>query len=219
MQIVFDEQLDELLNFISKTHETSGPILVNNVMDKFSQRTIDLIHEEHTYHQIVDVIDIGCGVGKDLKLFRDNHQKIVTGVTISPTDAAKLREEGFNIIESDQNFLPPELNGKFDLVWSRHCLEHSIMPFYTLYKYHKLLRLNGLCYLEVPDANALIKHECNPNHYSVMGQLQLKELILRAGFVIVQSWDMDFDYGRGDGTEVAADKWCCYLLRKIERVC
>lgn len=210
------DNFQELTEFLERTHKTSGAVRECSLMDDLAERALDIIHKEHTYHEIKDVIDIGCGVGRDLDIFRNNHNKNCTGVTISQTDACELRQRGYKIIVSDQNFIPEEEHGKYDMVWSRHCLEHSIMPFYTLHKYHLLLRDNGICYLEVPGAELQSKQETNPNHYSVLGQTMLKELIARTGFQILDQWSCDLDYTLQDGSELKDfDRWFCYVLRKV----
>lgn len=209
-------RLYDFEKFLLKTHKKSGKVRECPLMDDLTRRALDVIHKEHSYHEIKDVIDIGCGVGRDMDIMRNEHNKHVVGVTVSEDDAVELRQRGYEIFVEDQNFLPGYLENQFDMVWSRHCLEHSLIPFYTLHKYFLLLRDNGVCYLEVPGAELQSKQETNPNHYSVLGQTMLKELIARTGFQILDQWSCDLDYTLQDGSELKDfDRWFCYVLRKV----
>lgn len=99
----------------------------------------------------------------------------------------------------DQSFLDfPD--GTFDVVWCRHCLEHSIFPYFTLSGFHRILRPGGWLYVEVPVPDTSCAHQTNRNHYSVLGKSMLGSLIERSGFRIVDVLDITFSVPAGPDT-------------------
>src|SRR5690348_15194365 len=65
------------------------------------------------------VLDLGCGQGVALELFRAAKLDAV-GVTLG-ADAEVCRAKGFEIVETDLTFLD-FADASFDLVWCRHAL-------------------------------------------------------------------------------------------------
>ena len=130
------------------------------------------------------VLDVGCGQGVALAPFKQRGC-IATGVTLNDTDVAFCRAQGFDVHKMDQSFLEFG-DASFDLVWARHVVEHSIMPYYTLTEFRRVLRPGGFLYLEVPGINTL-GHERNPNHYSVLGQEMWLALLERSGFQVMET--------------------------------
>jgi len=100
---------------------------------------------------------------------------------MAETDLAACREKGLTVFKMDQSFLDfPD--GQFDFLWCRHCLEHSIFPYYTLSEFFRVLRPGGYAYIEVPAPDTPSNHHANPNHYSVLGKQMWENLFLRSGF-------------------------------------
>lgn len=66
-----------------------------------------------------NVLDVGCGTGKYLKLFAE-HGCAVTGVDLNPQQVQNLRDEGFAV------YLPEDLptGVKYDVVLMSHVIEH-----------------------------------------------------------------------------------------------
>jgi SAM-dependent methyltransferase len=95
----------------------------------------------------------------------------------------------------------------FDLVWCRHCLEHSIYPYFTLSQFARVLKPNSWLYVEVPAPDTACTHQLNGNHYSVLGKSMLGSLITRAGFVVDDVLDINFS------TMAGPDTYWGYLAR------
>ncbi len=92
----------------------------------------------------------------------------------------------------DQSFL--DFNDEeFDLVWCRHCLEHSIFPYFTLGELFRVLKHKGYLYIEVPAPDTSCNHQANKNHYSTLGKSMWSELIRRTGFNILATFDFKFN--------------------------
>ncbi|CAN7361449.1 class I SAM-dependent methyltransferase [Phenylobacterium sp. LjRoot219] len=135
------------------------------------------------------VLDVGCGQGVALELFRDAGLD-ATGITLGP-DAEACRARGLKVLEMDFAFLD-FADQSFDLVWCRHAIEHSVFPFFTLAELHRILKPGGVLYLEVPAPDTSCRHQTNPNHYSVLGKSMWLELIRRVGFPLSRVLDLNF---------------------------
>jgi len=96
----------------------------------------------------------------------------------------------------DQSFLnfPDQA---FEFIWCRHCLEHSIFPYFTLCEFFRLLKTKGYLYIEVPAPDTSCHHERNQNHYSVLGKSMWIELIKRSGFNVLDTIDLSFEVPAG----------------------
>jgi glycosyltransferase involved in cell wall biosynthesis len=128
------------------------------------------------------ILDVGCGQGPALDTLRDMGYR-ATGITINDEDIRVCREKGHAVERMDQSFLEfPE--GTFDLVWARHAVEHSIMPYFTLSGFRRVLKPNGHLYIEVPAPGTSCRHEENLNHYSVLSRTSWRSLLRRSGFSI-----------------------------------
>lgn len=150
------------------------------------------------------VLDVGAGWGYAYKQL-SSLGCIVTAFDIQPGQDS----EG-----TDQSFMPGWDN-QFDLVWARHVLEHSPMPYFTLTEYNRVLRPGGFCYVEVPAPDTAMVHENNPNHYSVMGRCMWDHLMRRAGFEHEKGWDIPFSVPQPDGRALD-DVYLAFLLKKTE---
>jgi SAM-dependent methyltransferase len=136
------------------------------------------------------ILDVGCGQGPALDFIRDRGYHAV-GITINDEDLRVCRSKGHEVHKMDQSFLDfPD--SSFDLVWARHCVEHSIMPFFTLTGFRRILRPGGFLYLEVPAPDTSCHHERNGNHYSVLTRSSWQSLLERSGFTM--TWEDDFPF-------------------------
>lgn len=144
-------------------------------------------------HSGARVLDVGCGQGPALELFRAASFD-ATGIGIGTEDLTECRRQGFQVEEMDQSFLAfPDAT--FDMVWARHILEHSIAPYWTLTGFRRVLKLGAVLYAEVPAPGPPFHHERNGNHYSVLPRESWEELILRAGFEIKNQVDINLVVG------------------------
>jgi SAM-dependent methyltransferase len=137
------------------------------------------------------VLDVGCGQGVALERFAALGWQPV-GITVNATDLAACRARGFDVREMDQSFLDFE-DATFDLVWCRHCLEHSVMPYFTLSQLVRVLKPGGVLYVEVPAPDTAAAHQTNQNHYSTLPRSAWIQLIARSGIPSVTFYDIAID--------------------------
>ncbi len=170
-----------------------------------TREVIGMLHRQGLIHAGSRVLDVGCGQGPALEVFRLLGVPAM-GVTLGP-DCGICRAKGFDVREMDQNFLDFE-DEEFDLLWCRHVLEHSIAPFFTLSEYRRLTKPDGLVYVEVPAPDTAAHHETNHNHFSVLPNSAWRSLFLRAGFAIERSLEHAFNAACGP------DVYWGFLLRR-----
>ena len=130
------------------------------------------------------ILDIGCGQGPALELFRNAGLQAI-GVALNETDVRACQNRGFDAYVMDQSFLAFE-DASFDIIWARHVLEHSIMPLYTLHEFYRVLRPGGILYVEVPASDTIARHEENPNHYSMLTRRGWEALFVKSGYQILE---------------------------------
>lgn len=156
------------------------------------------------------ILDVGCGTGHDLKRFQQNRMQTV-GYTLSINEVSEVLKGGVFTVE--QEFMS---GVGFDFLWSRHCLEHSIMPAFTLTEYARVLNQNGIAYIEVP-ALATAQHwERHPHHFSVLSNQAWLSLMDRAGFDVLDRYEVVMTALTEDVTMVMDDFdiWSMFFLRK-----
>jgi len=102
------------------------------------------------------VLDVGCGEGVFLAMLRDaGHSGI--GVDRSPTDLAKARARGLEVVEQDAlQFLGGQLQA-FDGIFCAHLIEHlpPAVAVELVQKFHEALRPGGRLVLLTPDVRDL----------------------------------------------------------------
>ena len=135
------------------------------------------------------VLDVGCGHGYAMDVFK-KYGAEPTGITLHEDDLQKASKHDVRYM--NMSFLDFE-DGHFDIVWARHCLEHSIMPFLVLTEFQRVLKKGGFMYVEVPAPDTVGINELDSNHYSVFGSRMWEYLMERAGFGIVAAYSTKFE--------------------------
>jgi SAM-dependent methyltransferase len=151
------------------------------------------------------VLDVGCGQGLALEVFRELGMDAV-GITLG-ADCEVCRQKGFTVLPMDQNFMT-FADASFDLLWCRHVLEHSIAPAFTLSEYYRVTAPGGLIYIEVPAPDTSAHHEANANHYSVLPMSAWQNLFARAGLTSERGVGYNFSAPCGP------DSYWSFLLRR-----
>jgi len=144
------------------------------------------------------ILDVGCGQGLALELFEQTGLTPM-GITLNSEDLAVCKEKGYQVYRMDQSFLDFG-DEEFDFIWCRHCIEHSIFPYFTLSEFYRVLKPKSYLYIEVPAPDTDCKHQTNQNHYSVLGKSMWIELIKRTGFIVHDVLDISFQVPAGPDT-------------------
>lgn len=135
--------------------------------------------------QGLKVLDVGFGDGSMLEYFK-SQGAIPTGIGLDEECHREYLDKGFDVRLMDQSFMDFE-DDTFDLLWSRHCLEHSIFPFYTLHEYKRVMKPGAIAFIELPgpDNDNDENYFDDWNHYSVMTKNMWKSLMKRTEFEIM----------------------------------
>lgn len=157
---------------------------------------------------VTTVLDAGCGEGFCEQFFQE-WDVTYRGVCLGE-DYRVATSKGRWVYESDFSFLPFDDN-KFDLVYSRHSLEHSPMPLLTLMEWYRVTKRYVALVLPAPEH----WRYGGRNHYFVLNRRQWKVLFEAAGFVVMYE-DVKRQIMKADGTppDVAIEYW--FILEKHE---
>jgi SAM-dependent methyltransferase len=126
------------------------------------------------------VLDLGCGTGFCQPMF-ENWQISYEGICLGE-DFLDAKNIGRNVKKMDFSFLEYADNS-FDLIFSRHSLEHSPMPLLTLMEWARVSKNWLGLVLPAPE---WYTYRGN-NHYSVMNMEQVRNLLDVSGWNIL--WD------------------------------
>jgi SAM-dependent methyltransferase len=197
-----------LERFLTKIRAEIYPEFPSTLHSDITRKMLEHVCARVRLPENARVLDIGCGQGVALELLRARGFQ-PTGIGLGAVDLEACRRQGFHVEEMDQSFLD-FADGAFDFVWCRHCLEHSILPYFTLSEMHRVLAPAGHLYIEVPAPDTSCAHQANKNHYSVLGKSMWTELIRRTGFHILEVIDLTFTTGAGP------DVYWAFICRKTD---
>jgi SAM-dependent methyltransferase len=176
-----DQYLNNLLgDLYAQPSDEGHTLLAQEVIDLWGNRLT-------TCH---NVLDAGCGQGFCQPMF-ERHGLEYTGVCLG-NDYDEAKKLGYNVRKMDFSFLefPDE---SFDLIFSRHSLEHSPMPMLTLMEWARVSK-NWLGLIIPAPEHWTYK---GLNHYAVMGREQILAILPRAGWNVM--WD-DIKYWENGST-------------------
>lgn len=123
------------------------------------------------------VLDLGCGEAFLQELFEYLGYSYA-GVCLGE-DYRIAKEMGRNVFHEDFTFLSYEDNS-FDLLFSRHSLEHSPVPLLTLAEWHRVTKHWLALVLPSPE----FWEYKGQNHYFVLNEPQWRNLFEKAGFEV-----------------------------------
>lgn len=126
------------------------------------------------------VLDVGAGQGFCQPMFERwgvEYQGIAIG-----EDVIKAERLGYNIEKMDFHFLKYE-DASFDMVFSRHSLEHSWSPLLALMDWNRVAKNWLGLVLPAPEHYT----HAGRNHYYVFNHAQIENLLEQTGWKII--WD------------------------------
>ena len=193
--MLVDEEFERLAGFLEELKGDTYPEVPAEPHISITRQMVERIASACPLPAGAKVLDVGCGQGVALDHF-ERRGFVATGITLNRTDVSACRAKGFHVREMDQSFLDFDV-AEFDLVWCRHCLEHSIFPYFTLAGFGRVLRPGGWLYVEVPAPDTACRHQANQNHYSVLGKSMWTELLVRSGFELKDVSEIHFTVPAG----------------------
>jgi hypothetical protein len=156
---------------------------------------------------IKNVLDLGCGEAFCQEVFEGYGIEYV-GVCLGK-DFEVCEASGKNVLREDFSFLPFTA-GSYDLLYSRHSLEHSPMPLLTLMEWHRVSKRYVALVLPSP----VHWKYGGKNHYFVLNLEQWKILFDVAGFGVVYEYSKRYKMSPNkEDPDVEIEYWC--LLEKL----
>jgi SAM-dependent methyltransferase len=156
--------------------------------------------------------DLGCGPGYFLDEMGSRGYTDIQGLSLSNDDLNLCASRGHRVVRSDMNFLT-DRDESVDLLFCRHSLEHSPFPYITLIEYNRVLKPNGVLYVEVPAPDCELVHEKNRNHYSILGKTMWLNLLERTGFNV--EWhDYEFPVTFADDRGTVKERYYIFICRR-----
>ena len=180
--------VERFIKFVSKAGTETNVEELSPLHSTISEDVISQVNEQFPPKDYPKILDVGCGSGVALKKFTDRGYNPV-GITINSAELEICKNQGFDVFLMDQSFLDFE-DGTFNIIWARHVIEHSLMPYYTLIEFKRVLKSDGMLYIEVPAPDTIFNHQNNPFHFSTLTRSAWKSLIERAGFVIINIFEI-----------------------------
>src|SRR5437016_5598985 len=137
MEITFN-QLARLVSFVNKIESETYPEAPSFIHSEITGKVLDVLLPQYQINQSARILDIGCGQGPALNIFRAKGYRSAVGITLNDEDVRICRENGHDVRKMDQSFLE-FTDSSFDFVWARHVIEHSIFPYFTLAEFSRVI--------------------------------------------------------------------------------
>lgn len=106
--------------------------------------------EFSNYQRDSIILDIACGDGVGLKVFKEMDFKNVTGVELSNEKIDKAKESGYKVIRADMHKLDMLNKDCFDIIYSSHTLEHAYKPGSVIEEFYRILKKEGILKIVLP---------------------------------------------------------------------
>jgi SAM-dependent methyltransferase len=146
------------------------------------------------------LLDVGCSTGEFLKLARERFE--CHGVELNAETAAIARSNGFQVVTGTLFDVPGK--DRFDVVTILQVIEHLVEPIEGVREIHRLLKPDGIFYLNTPTVESASfglfrerhMHVSSFGHVSLFTKSGLDSLARRSGFTILA-------HGYGGGIDIA----------------
>jgi len=141
------------------------------------RRELELIKAKYQIKNC-KVLDLGCGLGQNLELFR--YDNTVVGIEGLASAVAVARSRGLTVFEQNLESNLDVGTGTADWVLCLDVLEHLVTPMHLMLEIRRILRDDGKMVLNVP------------NHFDLSGRLKLllgDNLDVHKYFPETHDWD------------------------------
>lgn len=180
-------------SFAETSHEQK---IVKVVRDKLEQgKIIRLLSLAESASPVV--LDVGCGDGRLLDLFRKNGatQCVLEGVEIGEGAVEVAKSKGYKVKCANFEAMDvTNMTSRYDLVLLHQVLEHTRSPKDVLGKINSVLKLGGVVSIETPDTNSwdfkLFEKRYwggyhIPRHFYMFDKKNICQILTAGGFEVV----------------------------------
>ena len=166
-----------------------------------------LIDEYNTLKPFLDkndyILDVGCRNGAFLEILKNNGYTNLLGIDLCVEAVEETLDKGIECIEYDIQEDDIFLEESFDVITLFHVLEHVSDPVKTSEMIHKILKVNGILFIELPI------HAIEPaedwGHFSIFTDGRQVNDIFNDRFAL-----LFFDFQKG----LTKKPWYRYIYRK-----
>jgi 2-polyprenyl-3-methyl-5-hydroxy-6-metoxy-1,4-benzoquinol methylase len=158
-------------------HESYWKMLVSNIGDDYSVDSLGnqdlLLNDLNIYRKTGNLLEIGCGDGRFLKLARDRGWQ-VAGVELSAQAVNMARQKyGLNVLSGPLEEVAQGLkNLSFDIIIMWGVIEHLQNPLQALKIAKSLLRKGGVLIIYTPNANSIFHRLARGIYFSTKGLIK-----------------------------------------------
>jgi 2-polyprenyl-3-methyl-5-hydroxy-6-metoxy-1,4-benzoquinol methylase len=155
---------------------------------------VDFMQSGHFLETRPRILDIGCGFGMVIYFMNDFGLK-AEGLEQS-VDAVEYAQKKLGLkVHPGSIFSHDLLSGHYDVVFSTAVMEHLTNPLAALGQMRKLLKPDGLLFVNTPDFKGMVLREGIGRYFKFVHtfyytNVTLSSLIQLAGFEIVKTWQM-----------------------------
>lgn len=150
---------------------------------------------EPSFSPGVRILDVGCRDGWSLEYLkkgctygfrafgRKKRFRNGRGIELSHETVEYARAKGRNVVQGDiRNCMLGE--NAFDVIFTRHCLEHLDNPLQALENIRRMLKPEGVLLAIVPKEDRQIHPEKSLHSYRFCSDQELAELVAAAGLIV-----------------------------------
>ena len=142
----------------------------------------------------ISIIDIGCANGFCLDELHTLGYTNLTGVSIVKKEIEIIKKKGHNGYILDMVNLSKIKDNKYNLIYSRHSLEHAISPWLAINEMLRILKKDGLLVITIP-YSTFVSNSAG-THYLVPTDIQMQAMLSK---INVQSKTL-FTYNKIEDT-------------------
>jgi SAM-dependent methyltransferase len=177
----------------------SQKLNAKKISDYFEASRIKQIIATYATRVPETVLDVGCGDGADLDQFRSIFGPMLKTYGIEPSGSAaqQARQRGHQVKTGmfPEHFFNDQ---RFDIVWSKHVIEHVANPQEFLIRSRELLSDGGLIILDTPNTDSPLRKLFGehwggwhtPRHWYLFDPTTITLLANKCGLSVVRIYQM-----------------------------
>jgi ubiquinone/menaquinone biosynthesis C-methylase UbiE len=207
-KLTFESFIARISNEVYSEEESQ---MHNSIIEKMVPEFLN----KFKFEKNVKILDVGCGQGYACEKFKEQGYDKLVAISLSENDVQGTHKKGFESHKMDMSFMEFEDNS-FDVIWARHVIEHSPFPYLTLLEFNRILKKEGLIYLEMPEPDSPRVLERWPNHYSILGKKMWLCLFLKSGFEIKTATSMSVNLEFNEINKRMTEKYYVFIIKKVK---
>lgn len=162
----------------------------DEIYRKWPRLQVEPVKKMLDFHRIVPTMfmDMGARTGVFIELMQKEYPNCVfVGVEIVPRFVEAMQKKGINTCQARAEYVPFQ-NESFDVIYSRHLIEHVLMPEGVIREQCRLLSPGGIAINQVP----IGRNKCK-KHLSMKTKEEYYNLLQTARTDAAVLWKCDIE--------------------------